>query len=157
MTDWAVVRPEPVSTPVNGIAWGAPNTLWLARDSAYVSRSTDGGLTWEDHALPGTNAQVLDIHAFDSDHAIAGTRSGHIMQTTDGGSTWTVLLTTVNSRFGNIHFHDSQTGIAVTGDPDRKSEALVYRTTDGGSSWVILARVPSRFPVSYTHLRAHET
>ncbi|MBN1448964.1 MAG: T9SS type A sorting domain-containing protein [Bacteroidetes bacterium] len=150
LTDWAIVQPRPLSTPVNGMAWGAPNALWLVRDSALVSRSIDGGLSWEHRTLPGTNAQVLDIHAFDSDHAIVGTRSGEIMKTSNGGGSWSILLSTVNSRFGNIHFHDSETGIAVTEDTDRTGTALVYRTVDGGRSWEILARVPARFPIDRT-------
>mgnify|MGYP000350868799 CR=1 FL=1 len=150
LAEWSIVQPQPMSTPVNVMAYGAPNTLWLGRDSAYVSRSSDGGLTWTHSMLPGTNAQVVDIHAFDSERAVAGTRSGHIMKTTDGGQSWDVLLSAVNARFGNIHFHDEMRGIAITGDPDRRSTAIVYRTTDGGATWEQIAEIPARWPIDAT-------
>ena len=150
LAEWSILQPLPLSTPVNVMAYGAPNTLWLGRDSASVSRSSDGGLTWSHHVLPGTNAQVVDIHAFDSERAVAGTRSGHIMKTTDGGRSWSVLLAAVNARFGNIHFHDEMRGIAVTGDPDRRSTAIIYRTSDGGTTWEQIAEVPARWPIDAT-------
>ncbi len=149
--DWQIVQPQPMSTAVNVMAYGPPATLWLGRDSALVSRSTDGGLTWTHQALPGINAQVLDIHAFDSDRAVVGTRSGHIMKTVDGGQNWEILLSTVNERYGNLYFHDEQHGIAITPDPAKLSVADVYLTADGGMTWEKqAAQVPARFPIDNT-------
>lgn len=149
--DWEIVQPRPLDTPVNAAACAAPAALWLARDSAIVSRSVDGGVTWSHHQLPGTKAQVLDVHAFDADRAIVGTRSGAIMKTTDGGATWTTLHAAVNERFGNLFFHDGQRGIAITPDPDNLRSAAVVRTTDGGVTWTRnAALLPARFPVDNT-------
>jgi photosystem II stability/assembly factor-like uncharacterized protein len=151
VADWEIVQPEPLSTPVNVMAFGPPATLWLGRDSALVSRSSDGGLTWSHHALPGTNAQVLDIHAFDADRAIVGLRSGRIMKTTDGGASWSTLLSTVNERYGNLHFHDELHGIAVTPEPFQQRKAEVYRTEDGGVTWnKVGTQLPARFPIDNT-------
>lgn len=149
--EWEIVQPLPLATAVNAAACAAPASLWLARDSAMVSRSDDGGVTWSHHTLPGTNAQVLDIQVFAPDRAIVGTRNGTILKTTDGGAGWTTLLSTVNERFGNLYFHDEQRGIAVTPDADNQRKALVYRTSDGGATW---SRNPealaARFPVDNT-------
>jgi photosystem II stability/assembly factor-like uncharacterized protein len=150
LVEWSIVQPHPLSTPVNVMAWGAPQSLWLGRDSAYVSYSPDGGQTWTHHTLPGTNAQVLDIHAFGNGSAVVGTRSGHIMKTDDGGENWTMLLAKVNARFGNLHFQDPDHGIAITEDADRTSTAFVYRTSDGGVNWEQIAQVPARFPLDNT-------
>ncbi|MFZ1729198.1 MAG: T9SS type A sorting domain-containing protein [Bacteroidota bacterium] len=149
--EWEIVQPAPLSTAVNVMAWGPPEALWLGRDSAVVSRSTDGGLTWAHHTIPGKDAQVLDIHAFDGDRAIVGTRSGRILKTTDGGANWTVLLSTVNERYGNLYFHDELHGIAITPDPNNKRKAEVYRTADGGLTWSKNEeQLPARFPIDNT-------
>jgi photosystem II stability/assembly factor-like uncharacterized protein len=148
--DWRIVQPAMLSTPVNVMALGGREALWLGRDSAMVTRSPDGGRTWTHTHLPGTNAQILDIHAFDADRAVVGTRSGHIMETTDGGASWTTLLSRVNARFGNLVFTDATHGIAVTEDADRTGTALVFRTTDAGVSWEQIAVVPARFPLDNT-------
>ena len=149
--EWDIVQPRPFDTPVNAAAGAEPQTLWLARDSAMVSRSTDWGFTWTHHRLPGTNAQVLDIFAFDTDRAVVGTRDGRVMKTTDGGGSWTTLLSTVNERFGNIHFHDADHGIAVTPDPDKGNRADIYLTSDGGATWERSeAVVPAKFPIDNT-------
>lgn len=150
LLDWAVVQPKPLSTPVNVMDWGAPQSLWLGRDSAYVTYSPDGGVTWSHHMLPGTNAQVVDVFALGGASAVAGTRSGHIMKTTDGGENWETLLALVNARFGNLHFWDEGNGLAITSDADRTSTALVYRTTDGGTTWEQIAQVPARWPIDRT-------
>ncbi len=148
--DWQVVQPQQLSTPVNVMALGGEEALWLGRDSALVSMSPDGGRTWQHHHLPGTNAQVLDIHAFSATRAFAGTRSGHIMESTDGGVSWQERLGLVNARFGNLAFSDAMHGMAVTGDPDRTSLAFVYSTEDGGMTWNKIAEIPSRFPIDNT-------
>ncbi|MBE0643523.1 MAG: T9SS type A sorting domain-containing protein [Bacteroidetes bacterium] len=148
--EWEIVQPQPLSTAVNAAACAAPAVLWLARDSALVSRSTDGGVSWTHHALPGINAQVLDVHAFDGERAVVGTRSGHIMKTTDGGTTWVTLLSTVNERYGNIFFHDEQRGVAITPDPDNQRKGFAYLTSDGGATWVKSEELPTRFPIDNT-------
>ncbi|MBR9976346.1 MAG: T9SS type A sorting domain-containing protein, partial [Bacteroidetes bacterium] len=149
--EWEIVQPRPFDTPVNAAACAAPQALWLARDSAIVSRSTDGGVIWTHHTLPGTNAQVLDVSAFDAERAVVGTRSGHVMKTTDGGVTWTVLLSLVNERFGNVHFHDLNHGVAITPDPDKESRADIYLTSDGGMTWNrVETVVPAKFPIDNT-------
>lgn len=149
--EWEIVQPRPLDTPVNAAACAAPAALWLARDSAMVSRSTDGGITWTHHALPGTNAQVLDVFAFDADRAIVGTRDGQVMKSIDGGATWTVLLSLTNERFGNIHFHDVDHGVAITPDANKENRADIYLTSDGGATWTrVETVVPAKFPIDNT-------
>ncbi len=150
LVEWSVVQPSPLSTPVNVIDWGAPQSLWIGRDSAYVTYSSDGGTSWAHHTLPGTNAQVVDVYALGAASAVVGTRSGHIMKTTDGGESWVTLMEQVNARFGNLHFWDADNGLAITSDADRKSTALVYRTDDGGANWEQIAEVPARWPIDRT-------
>ncbi|MBR9978262.1 MAG: hypothetical protein KFH87_09255 [Bacteroidetes bacterium] len=151
LAEWEIVQPLPQSTPVNAVAFGPPESLWLARDSAIVSWSSDGGRSWSHTRLPGTNAQVLGIHAFGNATAVVGTRSGHIMKTTDGGAQWEVLHETVNERYGNLFFHDEQRGVAITPDPEKTNVADIWLTGDGGRTWQRQEeQVPARFPIDNT-------
>ncbi|MCB2205168.1 T9SS type A sorting domain-containing protein [bacterium] len=155
--DWSIVQSQPLSTPVNVMALGGDDALWLGRDSALVTLSPDGGMTWKTVALPGTNAQVIDIHAFDENRAVVGTRSGQILKTTDGGNSWAIQFSHVNARIGNIAFRDEMNGMAVTDDPDRNNLAHVYVTSDGGEHWTETAETIARFPIDNTLTFAGDT
>jgi len=148
--DWQVVQALPMITAVNVLARGEDNSLWLGRDSAFVSRSIDNGMTWTEHSMPIGTAAIQDMHAFDGMNAIAGTRGGQIFRTSDGGGTWVALKQDVNAAFSNIHFHDPMHGIAVTSDRDRIDLAFVYETTDGGASWELISTPSARFPIERT-------
>jgi photosystem II stability/assembly factor-like uncharacterized protein len=73
---------------------------WMAAlDMGHLLRTDDAGATWND-VRPGLGATfMLGIDAFDNDFAVAcGETSnfpqlGHIVYTTDGGTTWTRSFT----------------------------------------------------------------
>lgn len=140
-TDWAIVSSTPTSTAVNYAAASPDRSLWMARDTGWVSRSVDLGHTWQHLKLP-TNASVISIAALDKNTAYAGTGgpqslvntgSGHIWKTTDGGATWTAVLYGIDSRFGNLHFKDALNGLALS--QGQKGLTEIFRTTDGGATW----------------------
>ncbi|MDH7514812.1 MAG: T9SS type A sorting domain-containing protein [Bacteroidota bacterium] len=136
--DWRIVHSEPMETQVYTIVAPPPfarsaDVLWVGRDSAVVSRSTDGGVTWQDFQLPGTKGMALALFAFDRDRIVAGTRSGQLFKTTDGGRSWRVVLSDIAALFGDIHFWNENEGI-IFSRHDRDS-ADVYLTRDGGETW----------------------
>lgn len=153
-TEWEIVQPHAMDAHVNHIFVAADRSLWLARDTARISRSLDEGRTWTDLKLPDTEVSVLSVFAFDKDRAVAGTGgpqslmntgSGHIWKTTDGGATWRDVLYGIDSRFGNFHFWDEQRGIAVAQGNNDSSD--VYLTDDGGATWThVPQRLNARIP-----------
>jgi photosystem II stability/assembly factor-like uncharacterized protein len=75
----------------------APDVLWAAGSTAFrgaplirLSRSADGGKTWQprETRLAGSRVLALAIDPFDSNLLLAGTDSG-LFRTTDAGLTWT--------------------------------------------------------------------
>jgi photosystem II stability/assembly factor-like uncharacterized protein len=147
-TEWEIVQPSRMNAQVNHVFVADDASLWLARDTAWVSVSQDDGRTWTDMKLPQADVSVLSIFALDRQTAWAGTGgpqslvntgSGHIWKTTDGGQTWIDQLYGIDSRFGNLHFWDADNGIAVS--QGARDSADIFLTTDGGLNW---AHVPER-------------
>ncbi|MBN1448963.1 MAG: T9SS type A sorting domain-containing protein [Bacteroidetes bacterium] len=147
-TEWEIVQSRTLSSQVNHASVAADGSLWLARDTAWVSVSTDEGRSWEHFRLPETEVSVLSVFALDRNTAYVGTGgpqslvntgSGHVWRTMDGGRTWEDLLYGIDSRFGNIHFWDVNNGIVVS--QGAQDSADVFLTSDGGATW---QRMPER-------------
>lgn len=147
-TEWEIMQPRAMDAHVNHVFVAADRSLWLARDTARISRSLDDGRTWTHMTLPNTDVSVLSVYAFDKDRAFVGTGgpqslmntgSGHIWKTTDGGASWRPVLYGIDSRFGNMHFWNQDRGITVAQGVGDSSD--VYITSDGGETW---SHVPQR-------------
>lgn len=95
-------------------------------DRTVVLRTTNGGLTWTEHAL--------NLYSYDSNIFFLEATEGwlsifainHLLHTTDGGETWDTVSTTTAPL--NVQFVDSQDGWGRCG-------GLPCHTTDGGVSW----------------------
>lgn len=120
-------------------------------NNMQVVRSTDGGIHWQTHDIPGTSYNdsarlanfwpVSGTTAYVAFYEMMAGTGGYIKRTTDGGSTWQDVNVGGNNFVGGflnfIYFFHPDTGIAM-GDPVG-GYFEIYRTTDGGSSWT---RVP---------------
>lgn len=62
---------------------------------------------------------------------------GKISKTTDGGVSWILQNSGIQSWLNCVHFIDANLGIAV-GSKD--SNRLILKTTNGGTNWQILMR-----------------
>ncbi|MBK8562187.1 MAG: T9SS type A sorting domain-containing protein [Saprospiraceae bacterium] len=124
---------------------------WSMESSNLLSKSTDGGQTWQEITVPVPSGEwgVSQIHALDGTtawvamHTFGG--EGDVYKTTDGGATWANLDATTN--FTNfVHFWDDMKGIAVGDSKDGYFE--IYTTGDGGDNWerVPQANVPESSP-----------
>lgn len=132
-TDWHVVSSEATGRRTAAIAAIAPSTLWMAHDSALVSRSLDGGQSWTRWTLPDSLGYAPALAALDASTAVVGTWQGNFYRTSDAGATWLRVASYPNTRWENVAFAGSQFGMAVsTGERDT---AFVIVTTDGGMTW----------------------
>ncbi|GGN95226.1 hypothetical protein GCM10011579_095570 [Streptomyces albiflavescens] len=155
-TEYGVQRTE---LPVNQPEWGPsgnegrtgervktvtvspknPKVVWKVRysdwiDTSFISRSDDGGSTWEEKTTFGGFPSVFTIDPADPNRVLVGTDSGiqgadaTLLATTNNGTTWKTLL------------HSKLSFNAVIGDPNDplrlwlgKADGL-YRSDDGGAT-----------------------
>ncbi|MFH0866580.1 MAG: hypothetical protein V1904_10310, partial [Bacteroidota bacterium] len=117
------------------------------------ARTQDGGATWVAGSYSGFGAtvhsSVLTGVTYDKAFCIAYDTAAAVAsfwQTTDGGSTWTIVTGVMNSgptTFADgVKFWDSNNGFCY-GDPV-SNEFDIYTTTDGGTTWndVLGANIP---------------
>ncbi len=80
----------------------------------------------------GTDTYLTDVFFINSDTGwVTGTSI--ILNTTDGGASWTVQDSS-NKHFWSIYFTDKDHGWAV-GYKESGLHGFIYHTTDGGQSW----------------------
>lgn len=137
---------------------------------AGLFRSTDSGASWQSHGLTGTdrigriaidstNANRLFVAAAGNLFVPGGQRG--LYRTTDGGSTWQLVLGGANATTGAIDVAISPTNpnriYAAMWDHRRQPNGRVYggtgsgifRSTDGGASWT---RLGGGLPTASTNL-----
>ena len=87
------------------------------------------------HAPLAAKSLLLDATAFDGSFVAVGSR-GHILTSTDKGSSWQQVSAPTRATLTAVHFHDRDLGWVVGHD------AAILRTSDGGSSWEIVNWAP---------------
>lgn len=111
-----------------------------AGNPAEIAYSDDTGTTWTNVNVGSTNGEYIRcLWAVDAAHIWAGTSSGNIYTSTDGGATWTLQTALGWTAVNGIHFTDALTGVAVG---NGSSSPGVAYTTNGGLTWQGLTTVP---------------
>jgi len=124
--------PPPTTASLRGLSVAADGAIWASGTKGTVLRSTDGGTSWELHAMPdAASLDIRDVEATSATTAyamVAGADTGRIYRTTDGGTSW--LRQYDDTRKGvfldGVAFWDATHGIAA-GDP-MDGRFLVLRT-----------------------------
>jgi photosystem II stability/assembly factor-like uncharacterized protein len=125
------------STLISG--FGNPNAVhfpsiqvgYIANYWGSIAKTTDMGITWSIISQPTSNP-IWDIH-FVSDtvgYAVGGDGiSSLILKTIDGGSNWTVQVTSPPTSVSPnaVFFTDANTGYC--------GNSTIYKTSDGGGNW----------------------
>ncbi|MFN8595273.1 MAG: hypothetical protein U0559_03700 [Anaerolineae bacterium] len=118
------------------------HTAWLYADAGPqgtgLFRSVDDGATWSLFA-DGFHAEaIVPSPNFALDQTLfADTPDGHVQKSTDGGATWTAVLThTITALALSPAYGASQTIYAAA--KDGSAPADLYRSTDGGATWQTL-------------------
>ena len=78
---------------------------------------------------------LLDGAAAGSRLVVVGER-GHILVSTDDGTSWTQAEVPTRALLTAVHMHDERTGWAVGHD------AVILRTGDGGETWTLVHQAP---------------
>ncbi len=134
----------------NGVLWGldCPSaTVCYAGDETQLIKTTDGQ-NWALVPLPAEYAytQRISCPSTTDCYMVAGypfinSQSTAVMQTTDGGSTWT---TTTTPNFSESGISCPTTAVCwVAGQTEHGTEdGGVLQTTDGGGSWSVAQSFP---------------
>lgn len=120
------------------------------RGPAYFIKSTDGGTNWSVVNLSVKNVMngIMDVYFNDptngwvvgmDNHAYSSPPYyGRIAKTTDGGATWTPVVTTTisNSYFWKMSWPATNIGYVALQQNASYNTIVFYKTTDGGNNWV---------------------
>jgi photosystem II stability/assembly factor-like uncharacterized protein len=107
---------------------------WVCGENGTLLRSTDAGLSWFRIAL-NTNAHLWQLEFISPGRGwCAG--EGVLLDTKDGGHSWTVHPTPNGYSIFSVCFIDSLTGVAVGGNQNAPA-GVILRTTDGGGTWTM--------------------
>jgi len=113
-------------------------TAWASGSNGTVIRTTDGGETWIDCRVKGSETRDFrDIEAFDKNTAVIMSidAPAYFLKTTDGGKNWKRKYMNRDPKifFDGFAFSDDKNGIAIS-DPIENKLFLVS-TSDAGESW----------------------
>jgi len=143
------------------VAWATAYDVKGLSTVNEVTRTTDGGATWQTAFIPNsTGLFKASVHALDANRAwvvaylLNGSNSQGIYATTDGGITWSHQSTAVfDANLGGfpniVYFWDAGTGVCM-GDPTN-GYFEIYTTGDGGNSWIRVSQtdIPDPLPGEY--------
>ncbi len=96
---------------------------------AGVYHTLDGGLSWNLQTLPQGSKILHSLELIDGNKLWAVGRNGTIIHSSDGGNSWEMQISGVDTTLYDVDFADSLRGL-IAGD------GVVLYTRDGGNSWI---------------------
>jgi photosystem II stability/assembly factor-like uncharacterized protein len=120
------------------------------RGPAFFVKSEDAGTNWTVVNLTamGVMNGIMDVYfkdatngfvvGMDTNTYASGVYHGAIAKTTDGGATWTRIVTTDLSQcyFWKMSWPTPEVGYTSLQQNGSSSKLIFYKTTDGGNTWV---------------------
>lgn len=97
---------------------------------------------------PPVNVTLRYLSFIDSLTGWAAGEAGTIIRTTDGGNTWEVQNSTVQTFISDIFFLDKNLGWATTIEDVFPFNSIIIKTTNGGEDWIA-----ENFPDSSEYIR----
>ncbi|MEW5798459.1 MAG: IPT/TIG domain-containing protein, partial [Bacteroidota bacterium] len=120
-----------------GAVWIAGNNGLVAKSSTTITAGSP--ITWTRMSSGiSTTEHVYALEFASATLGFAGTGTGKIYRTTDGGTSWLPVFnnTSVTDFINYIKFDNSTTGIAIGDGISSSSNLAFLRTTDGGVTWL---------------------
>lgn len=147
---WALYynRPHGISTgDLPSISFADEQLGWVGTGSFGLLKTTDGGQTWQDMAMPWfLNLYFRDVHVFSPLHGLvawSNSIGAHLAETQDGGESWQQIFPPLLPR--QIQFFDAQNGIGLGSYPLQSNR--FFRTSDGGRTWHPAGQIAVPCPV----------
>ena len=158
-TDWRTIASLPTFRPVallNTAGAGGTPVFWALGGRALL-RSTDGGAQWA-QVLPAPvpTAAIQFLTANEGWGVGTLFDPGAILETIDGGRTWSVVFSVPGAALSDISFPNSSNGwVAGATQPwdPQSGQGLLWRTTDGGQSWSVVTatmRLPALPTIAFS-------
>lgn len=148
---WVIVRGSgAVGKDLNAVYFADQKRGWVAGDGGFVSRTTDGGLTWTQQRVETKDA-INDIYFRNKEDGYLLAGNG-VFQTEDGGDNWREIRRYFADDFNgatpelySVRFSGKKRGWVVgsISSGDVVVDSLVIYTDDGGKSWQ-RQRVPTK-------------
>lgn len=113
---------------IRAASFATPTIGMVLMFNGAVLATNDGGITFTRRTNLPPAQTAIDLVMTSHAVAFASTSAG-VVQTTDGGTSWTTRL--VGPPIWSITFPDETTGYAV-------GPTAVHKSTDGGSTWGVL-------------------
>lgn len=107
------------------------NTGWAGGNGGKIMKTTNAGVTWDTSGFAvSTSATWYGLYFMNANTGFAaGTSSGRVAMTTDGGATWTQMGTPPSATYYNVYAKDVNNVIATS------TSGNIRKTTDGGTTW----------------------
>lgn len=103
--------------------------------------SNDGGETWTaiSHTVLCNNLSAMRyISVPDQNTAYIGGSNNNLFKTTNGGATWSSIITGFSGNYTGISFLNASLGYVTVYASGSPNTAKLFKTTDGGSTWTDL-------------------
>jgi len=108
---------------------------------ACLFHTTDGGVTWHQQSIPTSAKYLRALELIDGTKLWAVGRNGTIIYSSNGGATWSVQTSGVDTTLFDVDFADSLRGLIA-------GNGVVLYTQNGGRNWQIanLAIMEKTYP-----------
>jgi len=126
--------PSSFSPTLYSVYFQDANNGWAAGSSGRFARTTNGGTTWTNVTMPVAatyNLYSVRFRDLFNGYIVGGpTGQGFVMQSTDGGQSWTDPSQVSSQPLYAIRYvTDTLTAVAVG------NNGAIVQTTDGGQNW----------------------
>ncbi len=145
-TTWTPVPGSQIPNPVSGefgvVGYysAVHDTLWFGTNKGRIYKSVDKGHNWTVAAITiaGWNARYVDVRFKDGTNGIAqdksATTTGELVESHDGGTTWTAITTTGNVFTNDFCFVPGTANTYITTGAATGLDGVTY-SFDGGHNW----------------------
>ncbi len=143
---WTLLSDYGGMEPDNGkfISFADRDNGWAAARLKLAS-TRDGGLTWNEIALPPDSKMLYAVTLRKKDEGYILDRTGQLFETKDGGKSWnkmhfelngrTIIPFPFNNAVASVGFWDEKNGKVILFMVKPERQWVSYITSDGGKSW----------------------